>query len=178
MAVTSVLWGHAAVGGIWSLIMFLPSKCAAGRPWLGKPHGLIDPGVGCRLIREADGRLDEAADHDNGNVEADSVGRWGNSISCHAHYMATRSHDTSPQGEWAGRTRPGQGVMRIAPQLAVRWALGEGADRGDPRGLDRRSFDAAGGRSGAGEISWTNPGRGSKSVSGLMNTASEFVDKE
>ena len=39
-----------------------------------------DPDVGCRLTREAEGRLDETADPHNGNVEADSVGRWGNSI--------------------------------------------------------------------------------------------------
>jgi hypothetical protein len=138
-----------------------------------------DPDVGCRLTHEAEGRLDEAADPHNGNVEADSVGRWGNSIKLpcplHGHQEPRYIH---PKGNGAGRTRPGQGVMRIAPQLAVRWALGEGADRGDPRGSDRRSFDAAGGRSGAGEISWTNPGRGSKLVSGSMNTASEFVDKE
>jgi hypothetical protein len=55
--------------------------------------------------------LDEAADPHNGNVEADSVGRWGNSISCHAHYKlpcplhgpprATIHH---PEGNGAGGT--------------------------------------------------------------------------
>ena len=30
-----------------------------------------DPDVGCRLTHEAEGRLDEAADPHNGNVEAE-----------------------------------------------------------------------------------------------------------
>jgi hypothetical protein len=97
-------WG---VQSLAKLVVSRPPKCAAGRPWLGESRGLIDPGIGSRFACEAEGRLDEAAAAHNGNVEADTVGMWGESVSCHAPYMARhkRGYITERRMGLAGHRR-------------------------------------------------------------------------